>query len=117
VDIGFASLTGCSIVCFNYEFGGAAMAGLHEGGTVGSMLITAIVRYAERPAIADERTRWTYRELGENVGRSISLFRSLGLKKGGAVSVLSTNRVEAWAVVTAAAVMGLRYTPLHPLAA
>ena len=25
-----------------------AMAGLHEGGTVGSMLITAIVRHAER---------------------------------------------------------------------
>ena len=47
----------------------------------------------------------------------ISFFRSLGLKKGGAVSVLSTNRVETWAVVTAAAIMGLRYTPLHPLAA
>ena len=30
---------------------------------------------------------------------------------------MSTNRVETWAVVTAAAVMGLRYTPLHPLAA
>jgi fatty-acyl-CoA synthase len=29
----------------------------------------------------------------------------------------ATNRVETWAVVTAAAVMGLRYTPLHPLAA
>jgi fatty-acyl-CoA synthase len=79
------------------------MAGLHEGGKVGSMLITAIVRHAERPAIADDRTRWTYRELGENVGRLISFFRSLGLKKGGAVSVLSTNRVETWAVVTAAA--------------
>ena len=35
------------------------MAGLHEGGTVGSMLITAIVRYAERPAIADERAYFT----------------------------------------------------------
>jgi fatty-acyl-CoA synthase len=93
------------------------VAGLHEGGTVGSMLITAIARHSERPAIADERTRWSYRELGENVGRLISFFRSLGLKKGGAVSVLSTNRVESWAVVTAAAIMGLRYTPLHPLAA
>jgi fatty-acyl-CoA synthase len=93
------------------------MAGLHEGGTVGAMLITAIVRHAERPAIADDRTRWSYRELGENVGRLIALFRSLGLKKGGAVCVLSSNRVEAWAVVAAAAIMGLRYTPLHPLAA
>ena len=93
------------------------MGTLHEGGTVGTMLITAIKRFADRPAIADNHTRWTYRELGEAAGRLIALFRSLGLKKGDGVALLATNRVETWAVVTAAAVMGLRYTPLHPLAA
>jgi fatty-acyl-CoA synthase len=93
------------------------MAGLHEGGTVGAMLISAITRHADRPAIADDHTRWTYRELGENVGRLVAFLRSIGVGKGGAVSVLSSNRVECWAVVTAAAIMGLRYTPLHPLAA
>ena len=45
------------------------------------------------------------------------MFRSLGLGKGDGVALLASNRVETWAVVTAAAVMGLRYTPLHPLAA
>jgi len=93
------------------------MGPLHEGGTVGAMLITAIERYADRPAIADNKTRWTYRELGQAAGRVVAVFRTLGLKKGDAVSLLATNRVETWAVVTAAAVMGLRYTPLHPLAA
>jgi fatty-acyl-CoA synthase len=93
------------------------MAALHEGGTAGALLISAIVRHADRPAIADNNTRWTYRELGEAAGRVIGLFRSLGLQRGGAVSVLSSNRVETWAVMTAAAIMGLRYTPLHPLAA
>ena len=93
------------------------MGSLHEGGTVGAMLITAIERYADRPAIADNKTRWTYRELGQAAGRVVAVFRTLGLKKGDAVSLLATNRVETWAVVTAAAVMGLRYTPLHPLAA
>src|SRR6202451_2896637 len=93
------------------------MGSLHEGGTVGAMLITAIKRFADRPAIADDQTRWTYRELGQAAGGIVALFRSLGLKKGDGVSLLATNRVETWAVVTAAAAMGLRYTPLHPLAA
>ena len=93
------------------------MGSLHEGGTVGAMLITAIKRFADRPAIADNQTRWTYRELGEGAARLIAFFRALGLKKGDGVALLATNRVETWAVVTATAVMGLRYTPLHPLAA
>ncbi len=93
------------------------MGTLHEGGAVGSMLISAIERYADRPAIADNHSRWTYRELGDSAGRLIALFRSLGLEKGDGVALLATNRVETWAVVTAAAAMGLRYTPLHPLAA
>ena len=77
---------------------------LHDGGTVGAMLITAIERFADRPAIADNQTRWTYRELGQAAGRLVALFRTLGLKKGDGVSMLATNRVETWAVVTAAAV-------------
>jgi fatty-acyl-CoA synthase len=93
------------------------MGSLHEGGTVGAMLISAIKRFADRPAIADNHARWTYRELGEAAGRVVAVLRALGLSKGDGVSVLSTNRVETWAVVTAAAVMGLRYTPLHPLGA
>ena len=93
------------------------MGKLHEGGTVGSMLITAIARFADRPAIADNQTRWTYRELGDAAARIVALFRTLGLVKGDGLALLATNRVETWAVVTAAAVMGLRYTPLHPLAA
>jgi fatty-acyl-CoA synthase len=93
------------------------MGSLHEGGTVGAMLISAIRRFADRPALADNHTRWTYRELGEAAGRLIALFKTLGLRKGDGVALLASNRVETWAVVTAAAVMGLRYTPLHPLAA
>ena len=93
------------------------MGSLHQGGTVGTMLITAIKRYADRPAIADNLTRWTYRELGDAAARLVAIFRSLGLNKGDGIALLATNRVETWAVVTAAAVMGLRYTPLHPLAA
>ncbi|MCG6207143.1 AMP-binding protein [Rhodopseudomonas sp. HC1] len=90
---------------------------LHSGGTGGSLIVNAIARYGDRPAIADDTTRWSYREFGDAVGRFITLFRAVGLTKGSALSILSSNRAESWAAISAATVMGLRYTPLHPMAA
>jgi fatty-acyl-CoA synthase len=93
------------------------MSGLHSGGTVGSLVVGAVARFGDLPAIADGQIRWTYRQFGDAVGRFISLFRAVGLQKGQAVSILSGNRAESWAAISAAMVMGLRYTPLHPMAA
>ncbi len=90
---------------------------LHNGGTMGSLIVNAVARFADQPAIADGTVRWTYREFGEAVSRFIALYRSLGLTKGKGISVLSSNRAEAWAASCAALVMGARYTPLHPMAA
>ncbi len=93
------------------------MSKLHSGGALGALVLNAFARFADRPAIADDTTRWTYAELADNTARLIALFRSMGLGKGSAVSVLSSNRVESWVVMCAAVVMGMRYTPLHPMAA
>ncbi|MBS0528151.1 MAG: AMP-binding protein [Proteobacteria bacterium] len=93
------------------------MNALYSGGTAGSLVVSAIMRFGDQPAIADGKLRWTYRELGDAIGRFMTLFQSIGLKKGDAVSVLAGNRAESWAVICAAMVMGLRYTPLHPMAA
>jgi fatty-acyl-CoA synthase len=93
------------------------MRGLHSGGTVGSLVVSAVARFGEAPAIADGNIRWSYRQFGDAVERFISLFRIVGLGKGDAVSILSGNRAESWAAISAAMVMGLRYTPLHPMAA
>ena len=93
------------------------VAGLHSGGALGALFLNAFARFGDRPAIADDCTRWTYAELADASARLIALFRAIGLKKGDAVSVLSSNRVESWAVIAAATIMGLRYTPLHPMAA
>lgn len=90
---------------------------LHTGGTMGGLIISSIIRYADQPAIADGHVRWSYREFGEQVGRYITVFRSLGLGRGCAVSVLATNRAETWAAICATLIMGGRYTSLHPLAA
>ncbi len=90
---------------------------LHSGGTAGSLIVNAVARFGDRPALADGRIRWSYREFGDAVARFIALFRSIGLKRGAALSILSGNRAESWATISAAMVMGLRYTPLHPMAA
>src|SRR6516162_4928975 len=43
--------------------------------------------FRHRPAIADNQTRWTYRELGQAASRVVALFRTLGLRKGHGVSL------------------------------
>lgn len=90
---------------------------LHSGGSLASLLINAIERFADRPALADDDRRWSYREFGDVVGRVISVYRAHGLRAGQGVAVLSSNRVHAWAAICAATIMGMRYTPLHPMAA
>ena len=80
---------------------------LHSGGTIGNLVVNAVVRFGDQPALADGKVRWSYREFGDTMGRFISLFRSLGLKKGSALSILASNRAEAWAAICAALVMGV----------
>jgi fatty-acyl-CoA synthase len=90
---------------------------LYSGGTAGSLIVNAIARFGNAPAIADGQINWNYREFGDAIGRFITLFRLIGLKKGDALSILAGNRAESWAAICATMVMGLRYTPLHPMAA
>ena len=86
-------------------------------GTLGRLIISALARFADREMIGDGTARWTYRELGDRIGRSITVLRSLGLKRGDGIAVLTSNRTEPWAILCAANLMGIRYTPMHPLAA
>lgn len=85
------------------------------GGTIGRLIVDAVARFATRPAVSDDNRTLTYAELGEEIGRYITLFEDLGLAKGDGLAVLTRNRLEAWPAICAANVMGLRYTPLHPL--
>jgi fatty-acyl-CoA synthase len=88
-----------------------------SGGTLGRVVTTAIARFPERDALFDGTTGWTYRQLGDAIGRYMTVFRALGLGKGAGMAVLSANRVEPFAMLCAANLLGVRYTPMHPLAA
>jgi fatty-acyl-CoA synthase len=90
---------------------------LHAGGTLGGLIISSILRFGDAPALADDHIRWSYRDFGAAVGRYIAAFRTLGLRKGSGLSILSTNRAESWAAICAILIMGGRYTSLHPMAA
>jgi fatty-acyl-CoA synthase len=93
------------------------MDSLHQGGTVGSLIIGAVIRHGDRPAIGDGTVTWTYAQLGEAIGRYIAVYKGMGLARGQALSILASNRAESWAAMCAGLIMGMRYTPLHPMAA
>ncbi|PAL24215.1 AMP-binding protein [Sphingopyxis sp. GW247-27LB] len=86
-------------------------------GTLGQIAIDAIARYPDRPMISDGKTIWTYRDLGHAIGRYMTALRGMGVERGEGIAVLSANRVEPWALLCAANLMGIRYTPMHPMAA
>ena len=86
-------------------------------GRLGHIVIDAIARFADRELLYDGTTRWTYRDLGDTIGRFTAVLTDMGLGRGDGVAVLSGNRVEPWAVLCACNLLGIRYTPLHPLAA
>jgi fatty-acyl-CoA synthase len=90
---------------------------IHRTASGAAQVLTNMARFASRPAIADGSIHWTYAELGEATGRTIAVFKALGLKRGDALAILATNRADVLALMLAANLMGMRYTPLHPLAA
>jgi len=90
--------------------------GLHQPGTMAQLYARAIRRYGPRRAIVDSRESVTYEELGRRISACAELFRRVGLVRGCALAQLSTNRIDAVAVLVACFACGIRYTPLHPRA-
>ena len=45
---------------------------LYSGGTAGSLIVSAIARHGDRPALADGTVRWSYHEFGDVVARFIT---------------------------------------------
>lgn len=91
--------------------------GPYSGGTLGQLIFGAVDRFGDRPAISDGDEVWSYAELGSRIERYAAVLRNLGLARGDGIAVLTGNRAQAWAVICAALTLGLRYTPVHPLAA
>ncbi|TDD42194.1 AMP-binding protein [Saccharopolyspora elongata] len=61
------------------------------------------------------RRAWTYQETAQQIERTAAALGRLGLAPGNAIALLSGPRPEAFTVMVAACLAGLRYAALHPL--
>lgn len=96
--------------------GAAADDQFHAGCSMGELVVRAIRRGGERPALILDDQVITYRQYGEMLSRWIQALEARGLKKGDAVATLSSNRPEALLTTSIAYLMGLRITWMHPMA-
>ncbi len=87
-----------------------------QGSTVADLILTAISRYPDRIAFANDEASLSYRQLGDYISRIAQHFDRLGLKPGDTVAQLGVNRFEVFAIAAAVYLRGLRSVTLHALA-
>ena len=88
---------------------------LHDGVFMPHLLVAALERSLDRPAVYLGDDILTGRQVRDEISRYAQAFASLGIGKGSAISVLSKNRPEVLFNSGAQMVSGCRTTPLHPL--
>ena len=90
---------------------------LYLGPTMGDLYSRAL-RSNPPDAIAlwDDDEELTYAGFAERVASFAAAMRAMGLKRGDALAQLSGNRLDAICTIAAAFLLGMRYTPLNPLA-
>lgn len=86
-----------------------------HGATVADLIITAIARYPDRPAFANDEATVSYRDLGQRISQLAQYFDSLGLQPGDTVAQLAVNRFEVFAIIAAVYLRGLRSVTLHAM--
>lgn len=88
---------------------------IYECSGLIELFVQAIDRFANRIAIVCEGEEITYQEVGYRVSQYSQALKSLGLKRGDAVSQLSSNRPDVLLVNIACGLLGIRFTLLHPM--
>ncbi len=80
---------------------------------VGDLLTRSAARYPERLALVEGARRLNYRELNALANRTADGLAGLGLRRGDAVALMSTNNIEFLAVYFACAKLGLICVPIN----
>ncbi len=87
----------------------------HRGETYGEILYAALGRHGDKVAFIDQDDRsTTFREALDLFCRLRAVLKSVGVTRGSAVGMLSTNRSDGWLAQWAGPANGARYTPLNP---
>lgn len=91
------------------------MSGLHARTTHLDLILSSLRRFAPKTAFVGEHETLTYRQSAERLARWATALRRLGARPGDGFGLLSPNRPEVWFGQTVPALVGARYTALHPL--
>lgn len=86
---------------------------LHDGCTMGDLIVLAATRYPDRVAMRDDRGEFTYEQLAERVRLCAYALRSNGVGRGDGVAQLASNTIDAWVVQAACYVLGAYFVGLH----
>ena len=85
-----------------------AFLALRRYGAFGGLLDNAAARYADAPAITDERGTLSFRELDENSNALARALAAKGIRSGAVVAALHRNSRHLMATVAAANKLGTR---------
>jgi fatty-acyl-CoA synthase len=75
--------------------------------TITGLFRQQVARHPERIALECDAQRWTYRQLGERVGRLAAALTARGLRCGDRIAILSENRAEYVELELAVAQIGV----------
>jgi fatty-acyl-CoA synthase len=88
---------------------------LHRGVHLPDLLVTALYRYPDKPAVYLGDQVLTAAEVADEISRYVQALESKGLGRGSPAAVLALNRPEVLFNMGASMLVGSRTTPLHPL--
>lgn len=88
---------------------------LHAGPSFGDLVLRAVQRFPDRDALVQGDQRITYRQMGVRTAQIMQALKAAGLGQGAALCQLAPNSADGWMLRVACYLLGIRYTPLHPL--
>jgi fatty-acyl-CoA synthase len=88
---------------------------LHQTNHNGHLLVEALRRHADAPALASQTTTLTGVQLSDAISRYIQALESLGIDRDSSVALLAHNRPEVLVDIAAMHIRGYRRAALHPL--
>ena len=84
-------------------------------GGYGELVLSALAAAPDRIAFVQDDAHLSYAGLARRIGQFGSVLTDLGCRGGDAAGFLATNKPDVFAAMMACALLGVRYTPLHPL--
>jgi fatty-acyl-CoA synthase len=88
---------------------------LHRGVHLPDLLVTALGRSPDKPAVYLGDQVLTAAEVADEISRYVQALEAKGLGRGSPAAVLALNRPEVLFNMGASMLVGCRTTPLHPL--